>query len=50
MMRIFFSLSLYSGDEVWEGIWNQTHLMVLNFCLERLYHVTIPHDMARSAD
>ena len=30
----YFSLPLYSGGEVWEGIWNQTHLMVLNFCLE----------------
>ena len=30
-----FFLSLYSGREVWEGIWNQTHQVVLNFCLER---------------
>ena len=32
-------LPLYYGPEVWE-IWNQTHLVVLNFCLERLHHVT----------
>ena len=25
---------------MWEGIWNQTHLVVLNFCLERLHHIT----------
>ena len=26
------------------SIWNQSHLVVLNFCLERLHHVTISHD------
>ena len=39
----YFLLPLYSGEEVWEGIWNQTYLVVLNFCLKRLHHVTIPH-------
>ena len=47
-LYIFFLLLLYSGDEMWECIWNQTHLVVLNLCFERLHHVTIPHDMARS--
>ena len=32
---------LYSGSEVLEGIWYQTHLVVLNFCLERLYLVRV---------
>ena len=41
-------LQLYSGDEVWEGIWNQIHLVVLNYCLERLYHFIMSHDKARS--
>ena len=41
-------MPLYSGGKVWEGIWNQTHFVVLNFCLERLQHVTISHDKARS--
>ena len=45
--RIFL-MRLYSGGEVWEGIWNHTHLVVLNFYLERLHHVTISHDKARS--
>ena len=31
-----------------EDIWNQTDLVVLNFCLERLHHVTISYDKARS--
>ena len=44
----FLSLSLYSGTEAWEGIWNQTHLVVLNFCLDRLHHVTISHDKVHS--
>ena len=43
-----FLFPLYSGSELWEGIWNQTHLVVLNFCLDRLYHDTIFHDNARS--
>jgi len=34
---------LYSGSEVWEGIWNQTHFVVLNFGIERLHYVTISH-------
>ena len=38
---LFIWLPLYFGGEMWEGIWNQTHLVVLNFCLERLHHVTI---------
>ena len=41
--QFFFSLPLYSGDEVWEGIWNQTHLAVLNFCLGEItprYHTS----------
>ena len=41
-------VSLYSGGEVWKGIWNQTHLVVLNFCLERSHHVTTSNDKARS--
>ena len=45
--RLYFLLPQYSISEVWEGIWNQTHLEVLNFCLERLHHVTISHDNAR---
>ena len=32
--QFFFSLPLYSGDEVWDGIWNQTHLAVLNLSRE----------------
>jgi len=44
----FFYLSpLYSRSEVWEGIWNPTHLVVLNFCLERLHYVTIFHNMLK---
>ena len=45
-LRVFhvILLPLYSGGEVWEGIWNKTHLLILNFCLERLHHVTISHD------
>ena len=39
-------LFLYFGGEVWEGIWNKTHWVVLNFWLERLHHVTISHDKA----
>ena len=39
---------LYSGGELWEDIWNQTHLVVFNFCPKRLHHVTISHDKARS--
>ena len=35
----FFLLPLYSGGEMWEGIWNQTHLEVLHFGLKRLHHV-----------
>ena len=27
---------------------NQTHLVAMNICLERLHHVTISHDKARS--
>ena len=42
-MYSFFLLPLYSGDEVWEGIWNQIHLVVMDFGLERLHHVTIWH-------
>ena len=41
---LFFLLPLYSGDEMWEGIWNQTHMVILNFCLKRVHHVTISHD------
>ena len=36
-----FFLPIYSGSEVWEGIWIHTHLVVLNFCLEEItprYH------------
>ena len=43
---LFFLSLLYSGGEVWEGIWNQSHLVVLHFCLERSHHVpflTIRH-------
>ena len=47
MGRHFILLALYSGGEEWEGIWNQTQSVVLNFCLERLHHVTISHDKAR---
>ena len=36
-----FLLPLYSGRKVWEGIWNQTHLVVLNFCLERSQAQTV---------
>ena len=35
----------HSGDKVWEGIWNQTHLVEFNFYLERLHHVNIPNDI-----
>ena len=43
LFHIIFVLPLY-GWEVWEGIWNQTHLVVRNFCLERLHYITIsPH-------
>ena len=45
---IVFLLPLYFGGEISEGKWNQTHLMVLNFCLEILHHVTMSHDKARS--
>ena len=45
---IIFLLPLYSGGEVWERIWNQTNLVLLNLCLKRLHHVTISHDKARS--
>ena len=41
-------LPLYCGNDVWENIWNQTHLVVLNFCLERLHHITRSHKEARS--
>ena len=44
----FFLLSLYSGGEVWKGIWNPTHLVVLNFSLLRLQHGTVSHDKVRS--
>ena len=43
-----FLLPLYTGREVWEGIWNQSHLVVLNFCVKRLHRITIRHDKARS--
>ena len=43
----YFYCPLYSGDEIWEGIWNQIYLVVLYFYLERLHHVTISHDKAR---
>ena len=43
-----FLLLLYSGGEMWKSMWNQTHLVVLNFCLERLHRVTISHDKSRS--
>ena len=43
-----FLLPLYPGSEVWDCIWNQTHLVVWNFCLERLHCVTISLDKARS--
>ena len=33
----FLLLPLHSRDEVLKGVWNQTHLVVLNFCLERLH-------------
>ena len=43
-LTCIFFLPLYSGGEVWEGIWNQTHLVV---CIEFLsreitprYHTT----------
>ena len=48
LWKLFFILPLYSGSEVWEGIWNQTHLVTLNFRLERLHRVTISHHKARS--
>ena len=41
---ICFWFPLYSGGGVWEGIWNQTHLVVFNFC----HHVSMYHDKARS--
>ena len=44
----FFLLPLYSGDEVWKGIWNRTQLLVLNFCVQGLHNVIISHDKARS--
>ena len=39
-----FSMPPYSGSEVWDGIWNETHSVVLNFCLERLqkFNLKIP--------
>ena len=43
-----FVLPLYSGSEMCEGTWNQTHLLVWNFCLERLHYVTISRDRPRS--
>ena len=34
---------------VWGGgIWKKTHLVVLNFCIERLYYVTKSHNKACS--
>ena len=45
---LFFLLPLYFGSKVWEGIWNQTYLEVLNFYLGSLHRVTISHDKARS--
>ena len=30
---IYFLSPLYTGSEVWECIWNQTHLVLLNACL-----------------
>ena len=44
---IFFYF-LYISSEVWEGIWNQTHSVVLNFCLYRSHRLTISHDKASS--
>ena len=35
-------------SEVWVGICNQTYLVVLNFCLERLHHVASSHDKVGS--
>ena len=47
----FTSLPLYSGSVKcgsWDGIWNQIHLLVLNFYPERVHRVSIFHDKARS--
>ena len=50
----FFFLVLVAFILCWwdvgEGIWNPIHLVVFNFCPERLHHVdvTISHDKARS--
>ena len=49
-------LPLSCGDELWERIWNQTHLVVLKQGIFGdietwylvFYNVTISHDMARS--
>ena len=46
----FFLLHLYSGGEMWEGISNQTHLVVLIFCLERLHQVTTSDDKVLAFD
>ena len=44
---LLFKLPPYYSGRVWEGIWNQTHLLVLNCCLENLHRFTISHDKTR---
>ena len=46
-LMFFCPLSLYSVDELWEGIWNQTHLVIW-ISLERDY-TTLPDLMIRHA-
>jgi len=54
-IRPFFLIASYSGSEVWErsGI-NQTHLVALNFCLEKDYttlpYLTIKHVLTVGAN
>ena len=42
---LYLKLDYFSSDSIPP---NQTHLVVLNFCFERLHHVTLSHDKARS--
>ena len=42
ILCVYIFLPLYSGGEVWEGIWNQTYFSVIEFLFREItprYHI-----------
>ena len=43
LVVLLFVLSLYSGDKMWEGIWNKTHFSGIEFLpreITQSYHIS----------